>query len=115
MSDDGPKTDNNNMLYLNTETKMGQEKEVEVVESKDKMSNKEGGDPSKEKISSNTKNIPCRSNVNKYVLRYINLYFFCLDKKLWISLDINFLCNYSSSKLLVFNELFCFKFKSKIR
>ena len=29
MSDDGPKTDNNNMLYLNTETKMGQEKEVE--------------------------------------------------------------------------------------
>ena len=44
MSDDGPKTDNNNMLYLNTETKMGQDKEVEVVESKDKMSNKEGGD-----------------------------------------------------------------------
>lgn len=54
MSDEGPKTDNNNMLYLNTETKMGQEKEVDVVESKDKMSNKEGGEPSQEKISSNT-------------------------------------------------------------
>ena len=54
MSEEGPKTDQNNMLYLNTESKMGQEKEVDIVESKDKMSNKEGGEPDKEKISSNT-------------------------------------------------------------
>ena len=55
MSED-PKIDKQNMLYLNTESKMGREKEVEVVESKDKMSNKEGGEPSQkqEKISSNT-------------------------------------------------------------
>ena len=115
MSDDGPKTDNNNMLYLNTETKMGQEKEVEVVESKDKMSNKEGGDPSKEKISSNTTIFRAGLMLTNMCLGTSIFTFSALDKKLWISLDINFLCNYSSSKLLVFNELFCFKFKSKIR
>lgn len=54
MSGEDPKTDNNNMLYLNTESKMGHEKEVDVVESKDKMSNKEGGEQAQEKISSNT-------------------------------------------------------------
>ena len=41
MSEEGPKTDHNNMLYLNTESKMGQDKEVDVVESKDKISNKD--------------------------------------------------------------------------
>ena len=115
MSEEGPKTDNNNMLYLNTESKMEQGKEVDIVESKDKMSNKDGGEPAQEKISSNTTIFRAGLMLTNMCLGTSIFTFSAWTKKLWISLDISLLCYHSSNKLLVLNELFCFKFKSKIR